>query len=127
MSTLRLWLVIAMMAAGGGAAPAASAADDVDDHSAHILYHGGPVRKLGRGVANVFTGWTEVLLGMQRTAANEGQMAGASLGLLRGTGRMVGRTLAGAFETVTFLLPNPGQRGYAPLVEPEYLDLGNLT
>ncbi len=104
-----------------GFVPAAHAYDE----SAVILYQGGPVRKLGRGVGNLLTSWAELPLAMERTAKEEGQVAGVTLGALRGVGMAVARALAGGFETATFLFPSP-EVGYAPLIQPEYLSLQDL-
>ena len=107
------------------AAPSTSGVDTTD-RSQVILYQGGSSRKLGRGLANVLTSWAELPLGMERTAREEGQLAGLTLGLLRGLGRTLLRTVDGAFETLTFLLPNPGNIGYAPMLQPEYINLEDL-
>ncbi len=116
-------------AAGAMAAPTALAADLYNTHeesrSAYILYNDGPVRKLGRGLANLATGSAELPLAMEQTAREEGELAGATLGTLKGIGKAVGRTLAGGFETLTFLFPNP-DIGYTPMVYPEYTRVGDL-
>ena len=126
MWSIRLWVVVAMIAVCGVSATPALAADH-SDPSSQILYHGGMVRKLGRGLANLMTGWAELPLNMQRTAANDGQVAGLSLGLVRGLGYTVLRELAGGYETVTFILPNANKLGYSPVLEPEFIELGNLS
>ncbi len=109
--------------------PAALAYDLYDTHeesrSAYILYNDGPVRKLGRGLANLATGPAELPLAMEQTAREEGELAGATLGVLKGVGKAVGRTLAGGFETLTFLFPNP-DIGYTPMVYPEYTKVSDL-
>ena len=86
-----------------------------------------PFDKLGRGGANLVTGWMELPVQISRTTESEGSLAGASLGFARGLLFGVGRTAVGVLEVVTFLLPNhTGDRGpaddpYGPIVEPEFL------
>ncbi len=83
--------------------------------------------KLGRGVANLVTGWMELPVQISRTTESEGSIAGASVGFARGLLFGAGRTALGVLETVTFLLPNhTGDRGpaddpYGPIVQPEFL------
>lgn len=126
MGNLRMVLAVVILVTGCGLLPAAQAQEQGGyDESAAILYRDGPVRKLGRGLANALTGVFELPLAMERTARAEGQLAGATVGTLRGVGMAVGRTLAGGFETVTFLLPNP-RGGYTPIMDPEYLALEDL-
>ena len=126
MGNLRMVLAVAVLVTGCGLVPVVHAQEQGRyDESAAILYRDGPVRKLGRGVANVVTGVAELPLQMERTAKQEGPLAGATVGTLYGVGKTLARTLAGGFETVTFLFPSP-QVGYAPIIEPEYLSLEDL-
>ena len=87
----------------------------------------GPMRKLGRGLANTVTGVLELPAQIGRTTELDGSIAGASLGVLRGVGWSLGRTLAGMYEVVTFLLPNhpevnrTGGDPYRTIVEPEFV------
>jgi putative exosortase-associated protein (TIGR04073 family) len=75
----------------------------------------GPEHKLGRGINNI----TEVVRGgeirrsVEQTALFEGPETGYTTGLLHGLNRTVQRTLVGAYEIVTFPLPN-----YDPLMFP---------
>ena len=124
MGQLRMVLTVAMLVMAGGLLPAAHAQEN-DDNSDVILYRNGPVNKLGRGVANMLTGVAELPLQMERTARTEGQVAGATVGLLRGAVCAIGRTLAGGFEVLTFPFPNP-TGGYTPIVQPEHLSLDEL-
>ena len=122
----RIVVTVAFAVAGCGLLSSVHAEEQgAYDQSATILYREGPARKLGRGVANMATGIAELPLAMERTAKEEGQVAGATLGALRGVGMTVARTLAGGFETATFLFPSPNV-GYAPLMNPEYLSLEDL-
>lgn len=74
--------------------------------------------KLGRGASNLAFGWFEVVNEMGQQSDKHGPLIGVPGGILRGAVFGIGRTLAGALEVVTFLLPN-GERGYAPIVMPE--------
>ena len=80
----------------------------------HNLYHA--AAKLGRGVANVLTGWVEIPIQMQNyyvpNDTGTSLFTGAAVGLARG----VIRTGVGAYETVTFFLPYP--EGFAPILPP---------
>ena len=67
--------------------------------------------KLGRGIANTLGGWLEIPLNIykqyQPTGRAEGFFAGTIIGLFKG----VVRTVVGAYETVTFILPYPNNYG----------------
>ena len=124
MGQLRMVLAVAILVTGCGLLPVAQAQEQYDD-SGVILYRSGPAHKLGRGMANVLTGVAELPLEMERTARADGQVAGATVGTLRGVGAAIGRTLAGGFEMLTFIFPNP-TGGYTPIVRPEYVPLEDL-
>ena len=76
-------------------------------------------KKLGRGVANILTGWIELPKNIYDTSVEENAFSGITMGLARGVGMTVVRTGAGVYEAVTFPFPLP--EGYEPIVEPEYL------
>ncbi|MBI4597135.1 MAG: exosortase system-associated protein, TIGR04073 family [Candidatus Omnitrophica bacterium] len=80
----------------------------------------GPTRKLGRGVANLFTAAFELPPRVAQTYDARGAVAALSWGILDGCRAFAVRTAAGAVEMATFLLPWPGA-GYEPMVEPEFL------
>ena len=105
-------LVIAMVAGSLGLGVAPAAAFDGTTQ--------GPLRKLGRGLANATTGLLEIPLSMSAVGKKEGPIAGLFLGLILGTGTAVARTLIGVAETITFPIPFAGV-GYGPLLEPEFL------
>ena len=75
--------------------------------------------KLWRGVVNVLTGWVEIPKRVDETTKRSGPGSGATLGVLRGVGHGFVRTLAGAYETVTFVFPAPPD--YVPVIRPEYV------
>jgi putative exosortase-associated protein (TIGR04073 family) len=79
----------------------------------------GPVNKLGRGIANMATGWYEIIREMISVTTNQGDVAGLFLAPFTGTWKAIVRTAAGAYETVTFLIPYPPD--YEPIVQPEYV------
>lgn len=79
-----------------------------------------PVRKLGRGVANIISSPLEIPNNMiSRWRCDNAIFESLVVGLPTGILRMVMRCGVGAFETVTFLFPVPS--GYCPVMEPEYV------
>lgn len=79
----------------------------------------GPLRKLGRGVANVVTSPGEVYVQGMAIYQRYGLFACASWGMVRGLFRMFTRAGAGLVEVATFPLPL-WAHGYRPLIEPEF-------
>ena len=75
--------------------------------------------KLSRGAANLVTGWIEVPKQIYRVGKEEGWLIGALRGPIDGVGMCVARTLAGAYEILSFPLPLPFQ--YQPMLQPEYV------
>ena len=75
--------------------------------------------KLGRGIANFTTGLAEVPKQIYLVGRNEGWAAGALRGPIDGFGMFIARTLAGAYEVVTFPLPIPPQ--YQPMLQPDFV------
>lgn len=78
-----------------------------------------PIRKLGRGLANLSTGFLEVPINIVDAAEEEGFIAATTYGLVRGLAMALLRTGIGVYETVTFLIPLPWR--YEPILEPEFL------
>ncbi|MFZ5801398.1 MAG: exosortase system-associated protein, TIGR04073 family [Candidatus Omnitrophota bacterium] len=86
---------------------------------AHPALAQDPIRKLGRGIANLGLGWISFLTTIEETGKSDGVFAGATYGLLKGIAKTIQRTAAGAYETVTFPIPFP--KNYAPiLTHPEF-------
>ena len=84
-----------------------------------LCYAQTPVRKLGRGVANVVTCPIEIFYRMNQIAKQKGPIAGVSWGLFLGVTRMVVRGSVGVYEILTFPIPYP--KGYRPLMsDPEF-------
>ncbi|HKW86575.1 MAG TPA: exosortase system-associated protein, TIGR04073 family [Nitrospiraceae bacterium] len=75
--------------------------------------------KLTRGVVNFTTGWVELPKQIYLVGHNEGLVTGAIRGLIDGLGMFIARTVAGAYEVLTFPLPIPPQ--YQPMLRPDYV------
>ncbi|MBF0216464.1 MAG: exosortase system-associated protein, TIGR04073 family [Candidatus Omnitrophica bacterium] len=78
-----------------------------------------PAKKLGRGLANILTGWVELPKNIYDTSVEENVLAGITMGLAKGVGMTIVRTGAGVYETITFPFPIP--EDYQPVLEPEYI------
>lgn len=75
-------------------------------------------RKLGRGIANMATGVVEVPKNISREWRKSDPGTGVIVGGVKGVGWAATRFAVGAYETVTFPVPAPGN--YEPLLYPEY-------
>ena len=75
--------------------------------------------KLGRGIANTFTGCVELPKNIAETSSKINLFTGLTLGAARGAGMGIVRTGAGIYEVVTFPFPLP--QDYKPILEPEYV------
>lgn len=78
-----------------------------------------PAKKLGRGLANIVTGWVELPKNIYDTSVEENILSGLTMGLAKGVGMTIVRTGAGVYETVTFPFPIP--EDYQPVLEPEFV------
>ena len=78
-----------------------------------------PAKKLGRGLANILTGWIELPKNIYDTSVEDNPLAGLTIGLAKGVGMTIVRTGAGIYEVVTFPFPIP--EDYAPVLEPEFI------
>jgi putative exosortase-associated protein (TIGR04073 family) len=74
--------------------------------------------KLGRGLANLFTGVVEIPKNISREWRKTDPATGVIVGGVKGVGWAASRMAVGAFETVTFPVPVPAN--YEPLMQPEY-------
>ena len=83
---------------------------------APALFAQSPVRKLGRGLANILTGFLELPLNIVTAAEEEGYIAAVTYGVVKGLAMSVLRTGVGIYEVTSFLIPS-----YKPLIEPEFL------
>ncbi len=84
-----------------------------------MCYAQDALRKLGRGLANILTGWIEIPKNIYDTSVEDNIGMGLTVGLAKGIGMTVVRTGAGIYETITFPFPLP--EDYEPLLEPEYV------
>jgi putative exosortase-associated protein (TIGR04073 family) len=75
-----------------------------------------PVNKLGRGVINTATCWTEIPTGFVKYSEKKDPFYGATFGVVEGTLIGVVRALTGIFDTVTFFVPPYNK----PVMKPEY-------
>ncbi len=75
-----------------------------------------PLRKLSRGFVNFTVGIIEVPRQIVKVTEKSGDIAGISYGLLKGFACWIGRTIVGAYEVGTFVLPS-----YRALIEPEFI------
>ncbi|OGW65988.1 MAG: hypothetical protein A3H49_01010 [Nitrospirae bacterium RIFCSPLOWO2_02_FULL_62_14] len=75
--------------------------------------------KLMRGVTNLVTGAGEFPKQIYLIGQKEGWVQGVFRGPLEGLGMFIARTVAGAYEVLTFPIPLPS--GYQPMLLPEYV------
>ena len=78
-----------------------------------------PLRKLGRGVANMLTAPLEIIRTHALVSDREGGLAGTTVGLAQGLSRAVFREAAGVIDVLTFYMGAPNH--YAPLITPEFV------
>jgi putative exosortase-associated protein (TIGR04073 family) len=78
-----------------------------------------PAKKLGRGLANILTGWIELPKNIYDVSVEDNPLAGLTIGLAKGVGMTIVRTGAGIYEVVTFPFPIP--EDYGPVLEPEFV------
>lgn len=78
-----------------------------------------PLKKLGRGLANILTGWVELPKNIYETSVEENVLSGITMGLAKGIGMTIVRTGAGVYETITFPFPIP--EDYQMVLEPEFV------
>jgi putative exosortase-associated protein (TIGR04073 family) len=107
-------LALALAVAG-----AASAAAAVDETKTGPSYMSGALRKLGRGVSNIFTCPIELPRKIEKVGYRDGWVAASTVGVLQGAWRMGLRGLAGVYETVTFFVEAP--EGFKPIIQPEFV------
>ena len=82
-------------------------------------YAGNPLKKLGRGAANIITSPIEIPYRIGEVNKEDGPAAAFSWGALNGIWRTGLRALCGVYEVVTFLVPLPEH--YDPIIDdPEF-------
>lgn len=80
----------------------------------------GPEKKFGRGLANVTEPIRlgELRRSMEQTAISEGPDVSYTKGFIKGVNKTIARTVVGAYEVVTFPIPDHGLGDYEPLLHP---------
>jgi len=78
----------------------------------------GALRKTGRGLASVTTGFLEIPGNMVKGTREEGYAYGLTVGFAKGIGRFVVREVVGVYELLS--APFAAPRGFVPLLEPEF-------
>ena len=78
-----------------------------------------PAKKLGRGIANILTGWVEIPKHIYNTSIETNPLVGLTVGTAKGIGMSIVRTGAGVYEVITFPFPLP--EDYMPILEPEFV------
>jgi len=59
----------------------------IDDHEySDISYAQDPAKKLGRGLANILTGWVELPKNIYDTSVEDNPLSGLTIGLAKGVG-----------------------------------------
>ncbi|MBU1809268.1 MAG: exosortase system-associated protein, TIGR04073 family [Candidatus Omnitrophica bacterium] len=82
-------------------------------------YCNDPVKKLSRGICNLFTFPLELYTQFADVNDHFGLFAAATWGVLKGVGMSAVRLSVGVYEVATFPIPIPGD--YMPiLTEPEF-------
>ncbi|NOT10461.1 MAG: exosortase system-associated protein, TIGR04073 family [Methylococcaceae bacterium] len=71
--------------------------------------------KLGTGIANIVTGVVEIPKTMTITTRTHGPGYGMTAGFMTGIVHMLGRTLSGALDVATFMIPT------RPIVRPDFV------
>lgn len=79
-------------------------------------YNDFPTNKMGLGVINATTSWTDIPIEIAETSAKDNLLSGITFGFVKGLASGFTRGAAGVVDVATFGLP-PYQR---PLMEPEY-------
>ena len=80
---------------------------------------GDPFTKLGRGAANLLTGWVEIPKNIYATSVEQNAFVGMTGGLLKVLGQGIVRTAGGAYEIISFPFPAPAN--YEPVMQPEFV------
>jgi len=107
---LVLLIAVPCFAGGGGAKAKRSQSAQSSQYEEDNAW-----TKLKTGLINLFTGILDVPREVKAVTDESDIVAGATYGLVRGVAMGLYRTVAGAFDTVTFPFPPYDQ----PLVEPD--------
>jgi len=86
---------------------------------ASISYADSPLRKLGRGAANILTCPIEIVYRVGEANDESGPIAAFTWGILNGLYRTCVRGVVGVYEVVSFPIPMPTD--YQPIItDPEF-------
>ena len=85
-----------------------------------------PLKKLGRGIANIATCPFEIFNQMEKSGNADGGIAGYTVGSIKGVWMTAVRALVGAYEVGTFLIPLPDHYGPV-LTNPEFFFEGSMS
>jgi len=75
-------------------------------------------RKFGRGLAGMTCSFLEIPGNMVEVGRRDGPVMGVTVGFAIGVGKLVARTLIGAYEFLT--APFEAPPGFEPILEPEF-------
>ncbi len=120
LATMMMILAVGFFALGPTTAQIAPAqvtsAGEVERENSDInkMFH-----KLGRGVANVLTGWLEIPKQTAQEWRRTDPFTGTILGVIKGCVWGIARTFAGFYEIISFPFPVPSN--YEPIMEPEFV------
>lgn len=117
MFSKRITLLAAALVAALTLAPSAGMAQTYGDEYRDTSAFGRMQHKLGRGLANMFTGVVEIPKNISREWRRSDPATGVIIGGVKGVGWAATRIAVGAFDTVTFPVPVPPN--YEPLMLPE--------
>ncbi|MFH1309799.1 MAG: exosortase system-associated protein, TIGR04073 family [Candidatus Omnitrophota bacterium] len=82
--------------------------------------YAGAFRKLGRGLSNTLTGWSEIFFSVNKKfRENDNNVMQGLTALPEGIVRAVTRSIIGVYETVTFPIPVPAN--YETIMYPEFV------
>ncbi|MFH1594530.1 MAG: exosortase system-associated protein, TIGR04073 family [Candidatus Omnitrophota bacterium] len=83
------------------------------------LYADSPLKKLGRGTANIITCPAEIFQRVDEVNKDSGPLAALTWGLAKGLYRTVVRGAVGVYEVISFPFPFPAE--YKPIItDPEF-------
>lgn len=90
--------------------------DNATINGNEINYDQSPVNKLGRGLVNTATCWSEIPNEIMKTSEKTDPVVGCTVGTVKGIVTTVVRGFTGLFEAVTFFVPPYDE----PIMKPEY-------
>lgn len=104
--------------------PMATGPEDAVDQTMVKMHAHPALEKLGRGLANIVSGWIEIPVNVNARYTKQDVPTSLITGILFGLVRGVARTGIGVYEAVTFFLPIPAN--FAPILPPLPISKGHL-